>query len=760
MSGRRLDRYEIGAHNVGELSVVVPAYRVQGYLRQCLDSILDQSYADVEVVAVDDRSPDHCGEIMDEYAARDPRVRVVHLPENVGLGEARNIGLRHATGDYVWFVDSDDWLADGALEAIVDRLRTARPDVLFVDYARAYWNGKVQRNTKSYLFRDPPPAETFTLDERPSVLYNMMTIWNRIVRREFLLDLGLTFGRGYYEDVRVTYPILMVAERISMLDQVCYFYRQRRRGAITRTSGDKHFDAFAQYESIFAFMDARGAAVRRFRGDMFYRMMWHYVIILGRGDRVPPALREKFFHRMSEHYRRFVPPDYLPPAGTDGVKYRMIERDAYTAFTVLKTANQGRRTVRRVERAARRRGRAVARTARRRTMSTYIRSLLHQPIDDRLAVYAAYWFRGYTCNPRAIYEKARELAPDVHGVWLVSAKNAHAMPADVDYVVEGTRRYYEVLARAKYLVNNVNFPDFVVKRDDAVHVQTQHGTPLKTMGLDQQKFPVGANRMSFSRLLSRSDRWDFLLSSNQLSTEVWERAFPCRYELLETGYPRNDRLFSATAEEVAKLRAEIGVEPGQTAVLYAPTHRDYKKYFEPEVDIAALADALGPGYVLLVRAHYYYAHDHRLAELFTGGRVIDVSSYGRVEDLCLASDVLLTDYSSIMFDYADLDRPIVIYANDWETYKLTRGVYFDLTAEPPGTVATTPAELTEAFTEGRYRGPEAERARAEFRERFCVLDDGNAAERVVRRVFLGQQAHHMGVDIDGDSASQSEFTGD
>src|SRR5262245_49674910 len=104
------------------LSVIIPVYAVQGYLRECLDSILTQSHTALELVAVDDRSPDHCAEILDEYAAGDARVRAIHLDHNVGLGPARNLGLDRATGDYVWFVDSDDWLAPGALRAVAARL--------------------------------------------------------------------------------------------------------------------------------------------------------------------------------------------------------------------------------------------------------------------------------------------------------------------------------------------------------------------------------------------------------------------------------------------------------------------------------------------------------------------------------------------------------------------------------------------------------------------------------------------------------------
>ncbi|TDB80647.1 glycosyltransferase family 2 protein, partial [Micromonospora fluostatini] len=122
------------------ISFVVPAYRVQAYLRECLDSILDQPFTDLEVIGVDDCSPDAGGEILAGYAERDPRVRVLRLPENVGLGPARNAGLDRAGGEYVWFLDSDDWLAPECLPAVAARLRAGTPDVLLVDHVRRHWD--------------------------------------------------------------------------------------------------------------------------------------------------------------------------------------------------------------------------------------------------------------------------------------------------------------------------------------------------------------------------------------------------------------------------------------------------------------------------------------------------------------------------------------------------------------------------------------------------------------------------------------------
>jgi CDP-glycerol glycerophosphotransferase (TagB/SpsB family) len=296
-----------------------------------------------------------------------------------------------------------------------------------------------------------------------------------------------------------------------------------------------------------------------------------------------------------------------------------------------------------------------------------------------------------------------------------------------------------VIARAAYLVNNVNFPNHLVKREGSVHVATHHGTPLKRMGLDLRDHPVTGVRMDFDALLRRCARWDFSISANPFTTPIWERVYPTGYESLETGYPRNDALARATDADTRRLREELGIEPGQTAVLYAPTHREYEPFFVPLLDVAAVAEALGPDHVILARQHYFHDADPRLGELHRAGRIRDVAGHPSVEELCVAADVLVTDYSSIMFDFAVLDRPIVVHAPDWDVYRSVRGTYFDLLAEPPGVTCRTDAELVDALRSRSAWGDEARAQRAAFRERFCSLEDGRAAERVVRRVWLGER---------------------
>jgi CDP-glycerol glycerophosphotransferase len=719
------------------LSLVLPVYGVADYLPRCLDSILAVDLPEqvrLQVIAVDDCSPDGSGVMLDAYAARDPRLTVLHLPENRGLGGAREAGLAEATGDYVWFVDSDDWLGEGAIGAVAERLAAVRPDVLITGFARTYPDGSTEPDTWRRLLDGVP--EVFTLAERPALLQMILSVWNKIVRRDFLLGLDVRFGGGNYEDISVTYPLLLAAERLSYLDRDCYFYRREREGAITNTASAKHADAFAQYDAIFAFLDRRPEVPAELRRLVFDRTVKQAVTILDQPGLVPTELRPDFFHRTAAHFRGHRPAGYTYPGGLRGVQYRLVERDAWGAYQQLRPLQSLPRTLKRTLRQSKQGVRKVVRGAGRRSLYEAYRRL---PMDEKLAVYAAYWYRGYACNPAAIHRKARELAPDVRGVWVVETRaQAASLPAGVPYVIANTPAYLRAMATAKYLVNNVNFPHTMTKRPGSVHVQTQHGTPLKLLGLDLRTRPEAADGMDFERMLEHVARWDYLVSPNPHSTTAFGSAYPGPYKVLETGYPRNDRLANATAEEVAVARERLGIPAGRTAVLYAPTHREQHAGYVPVLDAEALAAALGPDHTLLLRTHYFYADGADGGPGGAdgaGGTIVDVSAHPSVEDLYLAADILVTDYSSSMFDYAVLDRPIVVFAPDWEEYQRIRGVYFDLMAEPPGVTTTTQPELERALLDGSATGPEAAELRAAFRARFCPWDDGGAAERVVRTVF-------------------------
>ncbi len=713
---------------MARLSIVLVIHREQAWLEPSTTSILAHPSGDLELVAIDDASPDHAPEMLDALAEADGRVRVHHLSSRLGTGAARNLGLDTSAGDYVWFLAPTDEVAPGAIERIVARLDATSPDVLLLDRTRADRLGRTRRGPHHRLVERLADAGAVTLEQRPALAaLPAGDVGDVVLDRQLLHRLGARAGQGAHGGLALTWPALLAADRIAALPSVAGVSRPRDPRAAEPATG-----IIESYEAVFRFLDGEPAVPQARRALVAPAMLRHLLAELAR---VPEPERRAFFRRASEVWRAHGRPDAVPPGRTGRLRATLLERDAYAAYRRLEDAARARTAVtHRRAAAARLRGR-LAGHARQTRLERHYRSRLEQPLDPGLAVYGAYWFRGYACNPRAIYERAREMAPHIRGVWVVKEKAADSIPAGVEHVVLGTPEYFDVIARAAYLINNVNFPDHLVAREGAVHVQTHHGTPLKHMGLDLRNSLKAGRGMNFDGLLRRVDRWDLSLSQNAYSTLIWERVYPGRYESLEIGYPRNDRLAAATAEDFGRIRQALGIAPRQTAVLYAPTHREYLDGYVPTVDLAAFAEALGPDHVVLVRQHYFYDPDPALRELHDAGRIRDVASHPSIEELCLAADVLVTDYSSLMFDYAVLDRPIVIHAPDWDVYRVARGTYFDLLESPPGVVSTSQPELIDALTSRYAWSDEAAADRADFRARFCSLDDGGAAARVVRRLW-------------------------
>lgn len=317
------------------ISIVIPVYGVAQYLGDCLDSVLCPPRADIEVIAVDDASPDGCAGILDARARTDPRLRVVHLAENAGPGHARNVGLARATGEYVWFVDADDQVAGGALGDVAARLGQDRPDVLLIDYEELLPGGATRPSPGQALLRDAP-AGTFTLAAQPRMIHLTMTSWSKVVRRAFLTGLGLAFPGGIHEDVPLTCAMLLYAERVSALPRACYRYRQARPGSLLKTRGRGQFRIFGSYEKAFAMVAAMDPAPQT-RAALFERAVWHYTTVF---PLVPRAARRNYFRCMHQEFTKYRPPGYQHPPGARGVKFGLVERNAYWTYSVLEPANQ------------------------------------------------------------------------------------------------------------------------------------------------------------------------------------------------------------------------------------------------------------------------------------------------------------------------------------------------------------------------------------------------------------------------------------
>lgn len=420
------------------------------------------------------------------------------------------------------------------------------------------------------------------------------------------------------------------------------------------------------------------------------------------------------------------------------------------------------------------------RTARRIRFDFFRRAV---PIDRRVVVFDCFVGRAYTCSPRALYRAmlADSRFVEYEFVWSfreplaaalaehglkVSGLSAGIEPLPESSVLErafgdealaelrhasivayGSDEYHRAYARAGTWIVNSVAPTYLIPTAKQVYLQTWHGTPLKRLGCD---IPRGAKNAMFS--VAGIHRWyraegrrmTHLVSPSPFTTEKLSTAFAIPPQLrervvIEEGYPRNDVLSVHTDDQSAAVRVRLGIPPDKRVVLYAPTWRDDSHdaksgyTFDVAVDFERLRADLGDDHVILFRAHYLVASTFDFTRF--EGFVFDVSDVNDINDLYLVSDLLVTDYSSVFFDYAILDRPIVFYMYDLESYAdELRGFYLEID-ELPGPLARTESELTAAI-KGSSEEParEAERRRA-FRERFSPLDDGHAAERVLRRIM-------------------------
>ena len=346
------------------------------------------------------------------------------------------------------------------------------------------------------------------------------------------------------------------------------------------------------------------------------------------------------------------------------------------------------------------------------------------------------WGGQYSDNPRAISEELHRRGGGLRHAWVLDPAVAGEVPDWIEPVEPRSRRHLSLLGRARYLVANGTVPGYHLKRDGTFFLQTWHGTPLKRIGFDNiTQNDSRAPRQAFQTLRHNVPRWDLMISPNRFSTPILRDAFGFEGEIAETGYPRNDLLLSPDAPDIRdRTRARLGIDEGQRAVLYAPTFRDAARFaLEPEVQRLALD--LGDSWTVLLRAHKLDTSDVRL-----DGRspVIDLSSYPDNRELYLAADVLVTDYSSVMFDFAVTGKPMLFWTFDLREYRdLGRGFYFDFEAEAPGPLISTVDEVAGALGDIDAISAEYEDAYARFVARFCELEDGHASERVVDLLLGG-----------------------
>jgi CDP-glycerol glycerophosphotransferase len=362
---------------------------------------------------------------------------------------------------------------------------------------------------------------------------------------------------------------------------------------------------------------------------------------------------------------------------------------------------------------------------------THVYAAVPRATSHRTVLLETFRGRSVGDNPGAIATELLSRDLDLDLVWVVDDPSV-CVPHGTRPVFRRTEEWHELLARARFYVSNAAAPVFFDKRPGQVHLQTWHGTPLKRIGEDRGPGDLATWR--HRRVVSRQAAgWDAMVSPSPYCSEIFKRAFGFTGLMLEVGHPRNDVLLSARAPQVrARARERLGLGEDDRAVLYAPTWREYAGrrdakplFLDAETVTRELSDT-----VVLVRGHY---NASKQADVFDAHpRIVDVTRYPDIADLYLASDVLVTDYSSVMFDFVVTDKPMVLLTPDLAQYRdVERGFYFDIESWAPGPMVTTTKDVVRLVADTTVVRATYSESRRAFRERFCPHDDGGASARVV-----------------------------
>ena len=385
----------------------------------------------------------------------------------------------------------------------------------------------------------------------------------------------------------------------------------------------------------------------------------------------------------------------------------------------------------------------------------YVITGWNKKIDEKTVVFSCFNGKSYTCSPKAIYEYmlSEEKYKDYRFIWFFNNSKAEEYSflnenKNTKVVSKRSKEYTKYLQTAKYWVFNYKIADFIKPKKEQIFLQCWHGTPLKRLGCDLTHFDNQLNtaKEMKKRYKVEAEKFSYFISPSKYCTEKFISAWNLKEIgkeniIIEKGYPRNDFLFNYTEEDVSEIKQRILGEDikNKKIILYAPTYRANQHQsgvgyvYKEEADFTKMREKLGDEYIILFRPHYFIANvfDFEKYKEF----VYNVSDVDDINELYIISDILITDYSSVFFDYANLKRPMIFYMYDLEYYRdKSNGFYIDVEKELPGKIVKTDDDLIEEIIRV---GKEFEYdvKYEKFNKKYNYLDDGNASKRVVEVVI-------------------------
>jgi len=372
-------------------------------------------------------------------------------------------------------------------------------------------------------------------------------------------------------------------------------------------------------------------------------------------------------------------------------------------------------------------------------------------VDEKLIIFASFDGRAYCDSPKALYNYFinNEKYKDYQYVWAFKDADKHKFlekNKNTQVINIKSKEFFKYLGKAKYWIFNYKIADYLFPKKNQIFVQCWHGTPLKRLGCDLEYFNNAMNSISEirKRYHIEASKFSYFLSPSKFASEkfitAWDLDKINKTDIiLEKGYPRNDFLINYTNSDIERIKKDLNIQDtNKKILLYAPTYRDNQHEagvgytYDTKVDFDKLKEKLSDEYIILFRAHWLVAQNFDFEKY--KDFVIDVSNYDDINELYVIADMLITDYSSVFFDYANLKKPMIFYMYDLEDYRDDiRGFYLDI-EELPGNIIQKEVDLINEIKTLSVNFEYNDKYK-KFNDKFNYLDDGKASERVIQEIL-------------------------
>ncbi|EGQ3908401.1 CDP-glycerol:glycerophosphate glycerophosphotransferase [Staphylococcus pseudintermedius] len=712
-----------------KLSIIIPFYNESDHITDCINAIKKQRNQNFELILINDGSTDNSETLLNMAVADyDKKVTYIKFKDNHGHAHARNVGIQAVTTPYFMFVDADDQLASYAVHFYLKYLQQFDGLVAPID--------DFSLNPPQYVHQDQVKINYLTVEREPQVFLRQATACNIIFKTSIVHAHQVQFNENLrvYVDQSFILDYLQYAERFVEISHFPFYFRGEVYDPFnTTTLSEQNADVLFE-DYCHSFSDALSRVQNTLRQwikqNMIIRLQQEFnpnesdtvERIKMHRDNLSQVVHQLGFSLLKEKKLLFL--------------IEMLGLVMNKSDFVLKV-NRFRFITRHVKN--------IIRRHRLQERSRYFLTDKVDNVNAKTVVFESFGGKNYSDSPKYIYEYMKDHYPELNYRWVFTNPETNRVPGEALKVKKNSAAYYQAYSEAKVWVSNARLPLFLNKKENQTYIQTWHGTPLKRLANDMKvvRMPGTTTSLYKRNFHKETSRWDYLISPNRYSSEIFRTAFWMPAEkTLEIGYPRNDILVNR-ADDVAlqaEIREELNIQEGKKIIMYAPTWRDdefVKKgsyTFKLKIDLARLQETIGDDYVVLLRMHYLIANalDLKGFEDFA----IDVSNYNDISRLYLISDCLITDYSSVMFDYGILKRPQLFFPYDIEKYATElRGFYIDYHNDLPGPIYTDPDALIEGLKNIELIRETYQDQIEAFHQRFCSMENGRAAQYIGDMIY-------------------------